>query len=640
MKLNKDAYRRIVKAIPEGIWVVSPQGQTIFCSERMARILGTDVESMEKMSCFDPVFPEDLAEAQRQFELQMAGGPSFDFRLRRKDGSAVWVNIACRPMHDEAGVVVWLLGLFTDISGRIRGEAMLRESEERFRSMADTAPAMIWIAGPDKLGTFVNKSWLNFTGRTMEQELGTGWAENIHPADKDRCSETYESSFDARLSLKMEYRLRRADGEYRWVLDNGVPRFEADGRFSGYIGSCIDITDLKRAQEIDLARQKLETLGSMAGGFVHDFGNLLAGIMAYAEVVLDALERGSVPVAEVKSIRDEAMHGAEIARQLMVYAGQEDETRDLVNVSGIVEDMVELLKMSVSKHVVVETQLDKRIRLLRASSTQIRQIVMNLIANASEAIGDRDGVIRLTTQQVTVDPKSHSAASGDLAASHGLTAGEYVQLEVSDTGRGMTPEVQARIFEMFFTTKVSGIHGLGLTAVQGIVEHLGGMIHVSSEPGKGTTFQIILPCKEAALGVPAPGEDKTSPSRGATVLLVEDDRMLRQALSTMLRMKDFTILEASDGSVALDAIRSHRKEIDVVLLDISLPGAPSYEVYEEASRQTPALPVIVTSAYNKRTAAATLGTTVDRFLRKPFKVQELIEMIQEISTSKREGHVK
>jgi len=532
-------------------------------------------------------------------------------------------------MHDDSGAVNWLLGSFTDITERIRVEGTLRESEERFRSMADTAPAMIWISGPDKHCTFVNKSWLDFTGRTLEQELGSGWAESIHPEDRARCIEMYESSFDARHSFKTEYRLRRVDGEYRWVLDNGLPQVEADGRFSGYVGSCIDITDLKRAQEIDLARQKLETLGLLARGIVHDFGNLLAGIVAYAEVVEDALTRGSVPLVEVKRIRDAAMHGADMARQLMAYAGQEDETQELVSVSGIVEDMVESLKLLVSKHVVVETHLDKRLRLLRANPSQIRQVVMNLATNASEAIGDREGVICLTTGHVTV---SHE--SGDPAASDGLPVGDYVQLEVSDTGRGMTPDVQAQIFDMFFTTKVSGIHGLGLTAVQGIVERLGGAIHVVSTPEKGTTFRIMLPYREAAIGVTAPAEDKMPASRGATILFVEDDRMLRQALSTMLRTKDFTVLEASDGFIALDVIRLQKEEIDVVILDISLPGAPSHEVYQEVERLKPGFPVIVTSAYSKSTAAASLGRKVEYFLRKPFKVQELIEMIRGSLSSK------
>ena len=630
MEPNKETYRRIVKAVPEGIWVVDPQGRTIFCNERMAKILGTDVESLEKMTCFDPVFPADLEEARRQFGLQMVrAGEPFDFRLRRNDGSAVWVSISCRQMYDQSGDIISLLGLYTDITERHRVEARLRESEERFRTMADTAPAMIWVSGPYKLCTFVNKRWLDFTGRTMEQELGDGWGENVHPEDLHRCLDNYSSSFDARRSFQLEYRVRRADGEYRWVLDNGVPRFEPDGRFAGYIGSCLDITDLKRAQELDLARQKLETVGSVVSVIVHDFGNLLAGIMAYSEMLLEALASGSVPAEEVKNIRDAATRGADMARRLMIYAEPENEILELVNVSGIVEDMLELLKMSISKHVVLETHLDKQPGKVRANPSQIRQIVMNLIVNASEAIGARAGVIRVTTGQVTVGHESQ------LSTSDGMKAGDYVQLEVSDTGEGMTSEMQARIFDMFFTTKASGIRGLGLTAVQWIVERLRGTIRLSSTPCGGTTFQIMLPSEEqiveASRSVTARLANEAIASRDATILLVEDDNMLRQALLTMLRMKGFRVVEATDGSAALDLMRAQKEHIDVLLLDINLPGVPSCEVYEEATRLRPGLVVVATSAYNKEMAEASLGRTVERFLRKPFSVGELIEVIREDS---------
>jgi len=627
---NKETYRRIVKAVPEGIWLVDPQGQTIFCNERMAKILGADVESLEKMSCFDPVFPDDLEDARRQFGLQMAGtGEPFDFRLRRNDGSAVWVSISCRQMYDQSGDIIGLLGLFTDITERRRVEAMLRESEERFRTMADMAPAMIWVSGPYKLCTFVNKCWLDFTGRTMEQELGDGWGENVHPEDLHGCLDIYSSSFDARRSFQVEYRLRRADGEYRWVLDNGVPRFEPDGRFAGYIGSCVDIADLKRAQELDLARQKLETVGSVVSVIVHDFGNLLAGILAYSEMLLEALAGGSIPAEEVKNIRDAATRGADMARRLMIYAEPENEILELVNVSGIVEDMLELLKMSMSKQVVLETHLEKQLGKVRANPSQIRQIVMNLIMNASEAIGDRAGVIRVTTGQVTGGHES------PLATSDGMKPGDYVQLEVSDTGQGMTSEVQARVFDMFFTTKISGIRGLGLTAVRWLVERLRGTIRLSSTPGSGTTFQVMLPSErqmvEASRGATAFAADQALASRSATILLVEDDRMLRQSLLTMLRMKGFRVVEATDGSAALDVIRAQKEQIDVLLLDINLPGAPSREVYEEATRLRPGVIVVAISAYSKEMAAASLGKTVERFLRKPFSVGELIEVIREDS---------
>jgi two-component system, cell cycle sensor histidine kinase and response regulator CckA len=246
VNVSTEMYRRIVEAVPEGIWVVDPQGRTIFSNQRMAEILAIDFESMSEQSCFACVFPDELADAQRHFARALSGDRRpFDFRLRRANGSPIWVSISCMAMCDETGAPVGLLGLFSDITERKRAEAELRESEERFRNMADTAPVMIWVTGPDKLFTFFNKTWLDFTGRTMEQELGNGWAGGVHPEDAHRCYEAFCSSFDARREFHLECRLRRADGEYRLLLCSGVPRFAPGGVFAGYIGSDIDITDLQ-----------------------------------------------------------------------------------------------------------------------------------------------------------------------------------------------------------------------------------------------------------------------------------------------------------------------------------------------------------------------------------------------------------
>ena len=485
MTSEEELYRRIVGAVPEGIWVVNPQGGTIFCNERMAQLLGTDVESLKNMSCFDPVFPEDLEEAKRHFGLQMEGAPPFDFRLRRNDGTSIWVSISSRPMHDDSGAVTGLLGLFTDITARKRAEAILRESEQRFRIMADTAPVMIWVSGPDRLCIFFNKYWLDFTGRTMEQELGNGWAENVHPQDLDRCFQIYTSSFDARHSFQMQYRLCRADGEYRWILDNGVPRVDPSGSFEGYIGSCIDITDFKRAQEMHVAKEKLETVGAMAGGIVHDFGNLLAGIMAYADVVEVGFDSGLIARDEVREIRNAAVRGTEIARKLTIFAElAEDEVLEPVDISAIVGDVLELVRASVPENVAVESHLERQLGMVRAHPAKVRQIVMHLVTNASEAIGDRAGLIRVMTAQVRVGNESNL----------NLKPGDYVQIEVSDTGPGMTPELRDRVFDMFVTTKGLGIHGLGLAAVHGIVERYQGTVRLSTAEGSGTSFQVLLPC--------------------------------------------------------------------------------------------------------------------------------------------------
>jgi signal transduction histidine kinase len=297
----------------------------------------------------------------------------------------------------------------------------------------------------------------------------------------ERCLSIYESSFDAKRPFQMEYRLRRADGEYRWLLDNGIPRLGPDGVFAGYIGSCIDITDLRRAQEEDLAKQKLQTVGTLAEGIVHDFNNLLGGVLAHAELALTELAEGNSDTEEeLRKIRMAAIHGSEIVRQLMIYAGQESEVLESVSISAIVEEILALLKVTVSKHVTVQSDLREDLPLVRARPSLIRQVVMNLVSNASEAIGDREGMIRVATTQVTT-PAADRVGVSD------------VQLEVTDTGRGMTPAVQARVFDPFFTTKITGSHGHGLTVVKRIVERLHGTIRVLSEPGRGTTFQIPPP---------------------------------------------------------------------------------------------------------------------------------------------------
>jgi signal transduction histidine kinase len=252
-------------------------------------------------------------------------------------------------------------------------------------------------------------------------------------------------------------------------------------------GTVQDVTDERREQEESLARQKWESLGRLASGVAHDFNNILGSALAQAELALAQLDDGSSPREELQNIRDLAICSSEIVRELMIYAGKESAAVTMVDVSRIIEEMLPLLKVSVSKHAVLEVDLAKDLPAVRSNSAGIRQIVMNLVTNASEAIGDRGGVIRVTTGYM----KAGRGSSGQI--SRHLTDDDYVRLEVSDNGCGMEPETQAKVLDPFFTTKATG-HGLGLATVDGIVRGLRGEIHLASELGKGTTFQILLPC--------------------------------------------------------------------------------------------------------------------------------------------------
>ena len=365
-----------------------------------------------------------------------------------------------------------------------------------------------------------------------------------------------------------EFRIVRPNGDLRTVTFTSQVLLDEEGSPRHIFGACQDVTDDRRTQEEALARQKLETVGTLANGIAHDFNNLLGGVLTQAELALSELAAGSHPEEELKAICSVAMSGSEIVRQLMIYTGQEREAPGLVDVARTVEEMAEILKLSISKRATLHTDLDKDLPAVRATGAQIQQIVMNLVMNASEAIGDRDGVIRLTVRRVKVGQDRFAWIPEELAE------GDFVQLEVADTGRGMAPETRARVFDPFFTTKPLG-HGLGLPVVSGIVRGLAGAIHLDSEPGKGTTFRVLLPCAEGTANAsPGPNShtESTHANHAATALVVEDEDSLRSAAAKMLRNSGLSVLEAADGTTAIAAIRGD-SAIDVLLLDVTLPGA-------------------------------------------------------------------
>jgi PAS domain S-box-containing protein len=614
VSISNEAYRRIVEAVPEGIWVVDPQGSTIFSNRRMAEILRVDFDSMPQQSCFGCVFPDELEEAQRHFARTLAGDRRpFDFRLRRADGSPIWVSISCMPVYDDTGATTGLLGLFSDITERKQAEATLRESEERLKSAERLAHVGHWHRDL-KSGQV---TWSEECSRIFGQPLGYAPSQEeffqlIAPQDRQAVAQGARHCLEENGKSSVEFRIVRPDGELRTVMSVSEVLLNEDGQPGLVFGAFQDITDVKRAQEETVARQKLESLGTLASGIAHDFNNLLGGTLAQAELALEEYQAGSSPVEELKRIRDGAIRGAEIVRQLMIYAGKESEAVGLVDVSQVARGMVELLKVSISKHAALITDFGEDLPAVRGSTGEIQQIVMNLVTNASEALEDRDGVIRVTTRRINV----HRAD----AISKGVAEGDYVELEVGDTGRGMSLETQARVFDPFFTTKSQG-HGLGLGVVRGIVKGLGGAIHLESELGKGTTFQILLRSTGVMTGANGPlrTAGEASPPPVATILVVEDDDALRVALAQILRRRCFETLDAANGADAINLLRANSIKIDMMLLDMTIPGPSSREVAAVAAEARPGLKMVLTSAYDEKLVRTTVGPTqACGFVRKPF----------------------
>ena len=511
--------------------------------------------------------------------------------------------------------------------------AQLRQSEERIRNMADSAPVALWVTGPDGLVSFYNKNALTFAGRTMAQLDGGNWIDLVHPDDRASCQSAFSSALTDRCSFRIECRALRADGEYRWVLCNGVPRCSPDGVFAGYFGSSIDITHIKRVHEAAIAGQKLESLGALAGGIAHDFNNVLGGILAEAELLEADRATDSVLYEELQKVKAAAIHGAEIVRELMIYAGQDKaDPVEAVDVSRLVEKMLQLLRISVTKHAGVKTELARNLPAVLCSAPQIRQVVMNLVINASEAIGEKEGVITVATRQVSGDSLAPNTATG-------LHQGQFVCLEVSDSGCGITEEVKAKIFDPFFSTKFAG-RGMGLAVVQRIVRDHGGAIDLVSALGQGTTFQVLLPCSaknasEIPIAIPVRGTESGN-FRTQTILVVEDEDLLRVAVSKSLQRLGFRVLVASDGSDAMELMRLHKDDLDAMLLDVTVPGMPSQEVLQDAYRIRPDLRIVVTSAYSKETVDARLsGLRAHHFVRKPFHLDDVLHLLRDTMPQKK-----
>jgi signal transduction histidine kinase/CheY-like chemotaxis protein len=536
-----------------------------------------------------------------------------------------------------------------EVAQHIEAEAALRESEERYRNLAERLreseaflrESEAHLKNAERLAHIGHWHWdlrSNQVAGSEEmyrifgkQENYTptheGFLQDLVPRDKERVESAIRDSIANKTGHSMEYQVVLPNRDVRTISCIWEVSLDKEGLPERLFGTCQDITDLRRAQEEALARQKLESVGTLASGIAHDFNNLLGAVRAQADLAAAELEAGSSCKEELKAIGEVAMRGSEIVRQLMIYAGKESEVVGVVDISKIVEEMLPLIRVSVSKHAVLNADLGQNLPAIRASGAQLRQIVMNLVTNASDALGDRDGVIRVTTR--------HLITSATVPES--MSEGDYLVLEVSDTGCGMSSETRARVFDPFFTTKSAG-HGLGLAVVDGIIRGLRGAIHVTSELGKGTTFQILLPSVEStgeATSHALPTIEKLeSSSIQASILIVEDEDALRRPVAKMLRSAGFQILEAADGSSAIDLLRAAVDKIDMILLDLTIPGASSAEVVAEAARTRPDIRVILTSAYCQEMLTAPLSAAQVRgFIRKPFQVGDLVKTLRRAASA-------
>ncbi|MGA2497108.1 MAG: response regulator [Tepidisphaeraceae bacterium] len=465
-----------------------------------------------------------------------------------------------------------------------------------------------------------------------------GWLRIIHPDERERMRHYLNDHVLAqRQAFDTEYRIvRLSDHAERWVHGRGRLTFDAQNRPLRMIGTIQDITERKRAEEERLAlqrqmeqTQRLESLGVLAGGIAHDFNNLLMVVLGYADLAMRQASPMSPARESLAEIEKAGRRAAELCRQMLAYSGRGKFILETIVLGSLVEEMAHLLKATISKKAMLTLDLEKSIPPMEGDAAQVRQIVMNLITNASEAIGDRSGVIRISTGAMECSRAHLSATYLD----DNLAEGLYVYIEVADTGCGMSRETIGRMFEPFFTTKFTG-RGLGMAAVLGIVRGHKGAIHISSELGTGTTIRVLFPAHGNGTARAIVAARPADPSSKATgrVLLVDDEDTLRLLGSRMLGLIGYEVLTAADGQQAVELYQSRWKDIDVVVLDLTMPRMDGEETLLALQHVNPEVRVVMTSGYTEHEIFTRFaGKRLAGFLQKPYTLSTLKEVFRQIT---------
>lgn len=570
-----------------------------------------------------------------------------ELELVHSDGSRATILGNAVPLLDAEGRAKGAIGIFVDITARKRMEESLQQahSEERARAtelqaIMDAAPIAMFIArDPECRFVFGNQAAYTLLRMPPGSNLSKSAPDDQIPATFQVIQNGSEIPADELPLQKAaatgkgvcgeESELVFPDGSRSNIIGNAVPFLDAEGRSTGAVGIFIDITERKRTEGRLRQAQKMESIGLLAGGIAHDFNNLLTVIMGSADFAL----RRHPECAELRHVITSSERAAHLTRQLLAYAGKGQFLSETFDLSELVARCKELLAASLPKRVQLRFALAHEELPIRADSSQIEQVLMNLVINAGESIPpETDGRIDVVTRICEVSAEGAAAQ----APSYDARPGPFICLEVSDNGSGMPPETLAKIFDPFFSTKFTG-RGLGLAAVQGIVRSCRGFIEVESSPGAGSKFRVHLPLaaeKATLVAGAAPSSLRRLERTPATILIVEDDEMVRELACGALREGGYGILEANDAKSALETLASAASLPPLVLLDLTLPAMPAGELAPILNRKYPESRLIVTSDYPEEEARRGFQPgTVAGYLQKPYTVAALIEKVEEILNS-------
>lgn len=609
---------------------ISPDRRFLYVSPSCERITGYSRDDFAK----DPalleriIYPDDLATyAQHVYKTLLfpdAGEDSFDFRIVSKDGRIRWINHVCRAVHGESGEGLGRRVCHRDITDRKRAEQALQQSEKQLRLLFAESPIGIGIVQDGKY-VYVNPALIKAMGCNEANEIvGRSPLDFIAPEDRDLVRQ--------RGRMRLEGRETAANYQVRGIRNNSErfdvsiwpKRIDYSDRFA-LLCFVLDVSEENKLRSQLIQAQKMEAIGTLAGGVAHDFNNILQVVLGYSDLLLTDKTLDKTRQENLRKVYTSAQRGAELVKRLLTFSRKSDAHPRILNLNDEVTQVKKLLERTIPKMISIELRLEDDLPVIKADSGQVEQILLNLAVNAKDAIPEEGGRITIETKTVVLDDQHCEV--------HVVTKpGPHVILSVSDTGHGMTQETLEHIFEPFFTTKEVGKGtGLGLAMVYGIVQQQGGYISCESKPDYGTTFRMYFPVVSTELEENVEESSSVVVGGSETVLWVDDEEFVCDMGKQFLTPAGYTLLTATRGKEAIEIYSKQPSEISLVILDLIMPEMGGVRCLEELVRINPQVKVIVSSGFVSDETEKNVKTLGAKgFITKPYNIKQLLKTVREI----------